>query len=453
MLAWGQLRVFSTWDDAIQSLDQEAADDNYVRLLRVGSNAVLRSMCKQGSEVLCSDTAYLYLDLSPTCPLFYARYMTEVDSRPNMEIKSPLGPRKDWQSSVAPWIPAVGKEATVTGLGCPVVGVNIEERKVGRKPTQVWIKPGNTVVRNIPDPALSTPAELLAAKAAEQSQHLGSDGGDEDEGENDSPEEESDGIVEGEGEVAESEEEEGDDGDDEGGNKDRPLAEAICPSPSKSSSLSTSSEEDEEDSSSDNDDSSGSSTTSSDEGEADSEDEDENGEGEKSAPPHPAPKARISRHQEHIHMVSTAKKVGARDHPGDPAAAKRAGTATAAKVIMGISSSDDDSSAGDASMQQDPHESRHEMSDVQRLAETQESDENEADKENIPPGRARSGREIVKLSTPQQARSRVPPNHKRKTRPTPRTAEASTARAFMKKPRPARGGRGGRGGRGHHRNK
>jgi hypothetical protein len=73
LLVWGDLVVYPSPGAAKDSLDQDAVDEEFVRLLRIASTAQLQIMLEPGTE-RCTPEAALYLRVDPTCPVFWARY-------------------------------------------------------------------------------------------------------------------------------------------------------------------------------------------------------------------------------------------------------------------------------------------------------------------------------------------------------------------------------------------
>lgn len=72
LLVWGDLIVYNTPKAAIESLDQDDVDEEYVRLLRIATNAQLQIMLEPGTE-RCTPEAALYLRVDKSCPIFWAR--------------------------------------------------------------------------------------------------------------------------------------------------------------------------------------------------------------------------------------------------------------------------------------------------------------------------------------------------------------------------------------------
>ena len=70
---WGKLCVFDSPREALESLGPNyLTAPCFVRLVLVADSALLRKLCKDGEEVLSSDTAGLYLRVAASCPAFFA---------------------------------------------------------------------------------------------------------------------------------------------------------------------------------------------------------------------------------------------------------------------------------------------------------------------------------------------------------------------------------------------
>lgn len=73
ILIWGDLVVYTSPEEAIESLSNDCVDEQLVRLLMIADNAQLRLMLEAGVE-LCSAGASLYLRVDPSCPIYWMRW-------------------------------------------------------------------------------------------------------------------------------------------------------------------------------------------------------------------------------------------------------------------------------------------------------------------------------------------------------------------------------------------
>ncbi|CAM9764866.1 unnamed protein product, partial [Sphacelaria rigidula] len=67
---WGQLIIYNTPEEAVESLTDEEAEHQYVRLVLVATNRQLSWTLARGKE-LCRPRAALYMRLDRTCPLYH----------------------------------------------------------------------------------------------------------------------------------------------------------------------------------------------------------------------------------------------------------------------------------------------------------------------------------------------------------------------------------------------
>ncbi|CAN0282683.1 unnamed protein product, partial [Ectocarpus sp. 4 AP-2014] len=73
LLVWGDLIVYSSPNAASQSMDSDEVDEEFVRLLRIATNAQLQLMLEPGTE-RCTPEAALYLRVDKTCPIYWTRW-------------------------------------------------------------------------------------------------------------------------------------------------------------------------------------------------------------------------------------------------------------------------------------------------------------------------------------------------------------------------------------------
>lgn len=67
---WGNIVVFNSPDEALQSLSEEEKREQYIRLVKIASNRQLKATLIPSKE-LCQLTASLYLRLDNTCPFYH----------------------------------------------------------------------------------------------------------------------------------------------------------------------------------------------------------------------------------------------------------------------------------------------------------------------------------------------------------------------------------------------
>lgn len=84
VLVWGDLIVYSSPVAAKNSLSSDDIDEEYVRLLRIATNAQLQLMLEPGTE-RCTPEAALYLRVDKTCPIFWARWNSRT-SKADLDI-------------------------------------------------------------------------------------------------------------------------------------------------------------------------------------------------------------------------------------------------------------------------------------------------------------------------------------------------------------------------------
>eukprot|EP00903_Cladosiphon_okamuranus_P014251 g13237.t2 len=81
---WGTAVIFDSRDEAEDSLvdkyGQDSLDLCYVRLVHVADSDLLKRMVDPNEEAVRSKDAGLYIDVAPTCPVYYARWDTRDDA-------------------------------------------------------------------------------------------------------------------------------------------------------------------------------------------------------------------------------------------------------------------------------------------------------------------------------------------------------------------------------------
>ncbi|CAB1111515.1 unnamed protein product [Ectocarpus sp. CCAP 1310/34] len=87
---WGELIVYPSPQAAKDSLTQEEVDEEYVRLLRIATNAQLQLMLEPGTE-RCTPEAALYLRVAATCPVFWVR--SESKTKADLDISCDIPQR------------------------------------------------------------------------------------------------------------------------------------------------------------------------------------------------------------------------------------------------------------------------------------------------------------------------------------------------------------------------
>ncbi|CAB1116942.1 unnamed protein product [Ectocarpus sp. CCAP 1310/34] len=87
---WGELIVYPSPQAAKDSLTQEEVDEEYVRLLRIATNAQLQLMLEPGTE-RCTPEAALYLRVAATCPVFWVRW--ESKTKADLDISCDIPQR------------------------------------------------------------------------------------------------------------------------------------------------------------------------------------------------------------------------------------------------------------------------------------------------------------------------------------------------------------------------
>ena len=123
LLLWGTPKIYDTVEDAIDSLDQEAAAAGYVRLVHALTNDELRTMCLVGKEFLRSRTAQLYIQISASCPAFYAKVGSPGDPR-EVEIarSDELRPPLSYDRMAKAWAcGSCSMTQDTSSVGCPFV--------------------------------------------------------------------------------------------------------------------------------------------------------------------------------------------------------------------------------------------------------------------------------------------------------------------------------------------
>ena len=139
---WGQLIIFDTPEDAIDSLSQEEQEHQYVRLVLVAQHRQLSKMLANGKE-LCRPRAALYMRLDKTCPLYHLTWDDSCEEAV-IEVESSV-PQKGSRTSMLDAVkgdPEGGKYAiyaTISGKR-----KNDRGRKAQEKP--MYVHPGEHVV-------------------------------------------------------------------------------------------------------------------------------------------------------------------------------------------------------------------------------------------------------------------------------------------------------------------
>ena len=116
---WGRLRICNSTAKAYQDLPEQHQSDDRVRLILAASNRQLKAMLTVGKEVICSPNAQLYLEVAPTCPMYYAR-RTPTAELSCMEITSNVPVDGNREDVMSPWVSS--KTVTELSLGCPLEG-------------------------------------------------------------------------------------------------------------------------------------------------------------------------------------------------------------------------------------------------------------------------------------------------------------------------------------------
>lgn len=91
LLVWGELVVYPSPHAAKESLPQECLDEEYVRVLRIATNAQLQLMLEPGTE-RCTTEAALYLKVDMTCPIYWARW-NSTKSKADLDISCDIPQR------------------------------------------------------------------------------------------------------------------------------------------------------------------------------------------------------------------------------------------------------------------------------------------------------------------------------------------------------------------------
>lgn len=81
---WGELVVFDSAQDALDSLSDHEQEAQLVRLIKIADHSQLKAMLDTRKE-LCQPKAALYLRLTPSCPVYYLSWEADKETD-EMEI-------------------------------------------------------------------------------------------------------------------------------------------------------------------------------------------------------------------------------------------------------------------------------------------------------------------------------------------------------------------------------
>ncbi|CBJ33622.1 expressed unknown protein [Ectocarpus siliculosus] len=224
LLIWGCLHVYDSRRDAYLSLDEDAHDKRYVRLIRAASNAQLRACCTPGEACLTSSTAQLFLQVAPTCLMYWARWSTDRRET-RMDIRSALPLSSDKEAMIGRWQPPTPATSATADMGCALVGYNFRSYKAGSSDVMktILVTADDMVVAGGTGPTSTLGgAAATSKKKAKTPGASGDDAGDDSE--------DDDEIVNegaGEGYLGRSYEDEEEEADESAGNEEESAEEEI----------------------------------------------------------------------------------------------------------------------------------------------------------------------------------------------------------------------------------
>ncbi|CAN0243134.1 unnamed protein product, partial [Ectocarpus sp. 4 AP-2014] len=141
---WGKVVVYHSTQQALASLNIEdgSTDLEFVRLVVVADNDLLKRMCSK-HEIVRSPDAALYLQIAPTCPAYYASCEQEPDKNKSTalhEIPSYLQRTDSREKLINSFVD------DQVGVPAPAKVVVVRRINASAKGVAVYVNPGVSVV-------------------------------------------------------------------------------------------------------------------------------------------------------------------------------------------------------------------------------------------------------------------------------------------------------------------